>query len=219
VSVKHIIWDWNGTLFGDSRALIDSTIDAFIAAGLPPITREQYRQHHTQPIPLFYDRLVGRTLTQPEQESLNRHFQRAYLSRRPQLELEPGAREALELWHQAGGRQSLLSMHPHRRLVPLLREKRIDHLFTLVEGWTSGDPGNKTPHLVRHLATLGLAPQEAQLIGDSADDARAARACGVGCVLYHASEHALHARDHLLPLGVPLGDSLHEIVSGLLAAC
>jgi phosphoglycolate phosphatase-like HAD superfamily hydrolase len=216
VSIKHIIWDWNGTLFGDSRALIDSTIDAFTAAGLPPITREQYQAHHTQPIPLFYERLAGRTLTRAEQESLNDHFQTAYLSRRPHLELEPGAREALELWHRAGGRQSLLSMHPHRRLVPLVREKRIGHLFTLVQGWTGGDPDDKTPHLVRHLAELGLAPEEVQLVGDSAGDARAARSCGVACVLYHASERALHARDHFTSLEVTVSESLNEIVAALM---
>ena len=29
---EHIVWDWNGTVFGDSRALIESTIDAAVSS-------------------------------------------------------------------------------------------------------------------------------------------------------------------------------------------
>ena len=50
MSIEHLVWDWNGTLFGDGRALIESTIEAFAAAGMPPITRELYQRHHSQPI-------------------------------------------------------------------------------------------------------------------------------------------------------------------------
>src|SRR5262249_42074924 len=70
VRIEHIVWDWNGTLFGDSAALIDATIEAFHAAGLPAVTRERYQRHHAQPIPLFYNRLAGRDLSDAEQDAL-----------------------------------------------------------------------------------------------------------------------------------------------------
>jgi phosphoglycolate phosphatase-like HAD superfamily hydrolase len=44
--------------------------------------------------------------------------------------------------------------------------------------------GSKTPHLIAHLAELGLTGPDSVLIGDSVDDAHAADAVGAGCVLY-----------------------------------
>lgn len=37
----HIVWDWNGTILGDSGALIAATIDALGACGFPPVTRAE----------------------------------------------------------------------------------------------------------------------------------------------------------------------------------
>nr|AUV64132.1 phosphatase [Streptomyces citricolor]BAV57069.1 phosphatase [Streptomyces citricolor] len=217
VIVDHIVWDWNGTLFGDNRALIDSTIDAFDAVGLPPVTRAEYQRHFTQPIPVFYDRLAGRTLTATEQSMLDRHFQESYARRRGSIELTHDAADALESWKQSGGGQSLLSMHPHERLVPLVRKMGIFDYFAEVDGLVGTQAGRKAPHLDRHLAKLGVSPDRVLMIGDSADDAVAAEACGVACMLYHPGEDALHELDHLRDMSVPVADSLLGAVADLLA--
>lgn len=140
--------------------------------------------HHTQPISVFYERLAGRPLTDAEQEMLDHQFHLAYRSRRERIGLSPQACEALELWHRAGDRQSSLSMHPHGQLAHLVHRNDISHFFPLIEGWSSGDPGDKSPHLIRYLTRLRINPAEALLIGDGVDDAKAALGCGVSCVLY-----------------------------------
>jgi phosphoglycolate phosphatase-like HAD superfamily hydrolase len=80
--VRHIVWDWNGTLLDDGGALIAATVDALHACGFPPITRADYQRHHCQPIPLFYERLAGRALGLQEQQRLEGCFREAYARHR-----------------------------------------------------------------------------------------------------------------------------------------
>jgi phosphoglycolate phosphatase-like HAD superfamily hydrolase len=215
-SIKHIIWDWNGTLFGDSRALIDATIEAFAAAGLPQLTLEMYQRHHTQPIPVFYNRLAGRELSEPEQRLLDQHFQESYARYRDEITLNSTALEALNLWSRWGGTQSLLSMHPQERLLPLVRKAGIFERFTLVDGLVEGEPGRKAPHLERHLRRLPVDRRNVLLIGDSVDDGLAARECGTACLMYHAGRDALHDLGHFNDLPFPVVRSLLKAVNMLL---
>lgn len=216
--VRHLVWDWNGTLFDDAGALIDATIAAFHAAGLPPITRRQYQRLHVKPPRLFFERLADRPLTDAEHDSVVRLFREAYHLRRGGIRLTHDAVDALTRWRRSGRGQSLLSMYEHSALVQLVLKSGIADFFTRVDGLVDSESGHKAPHLARHLTRLGLDPAEVALIGDSADDAAAAAECGAACVLYHSGEHALHSPEHLAAAGVPVVRSLREGVDRLLAA-
>ncbi|SCF06470.1 Phosphoglycolate phosphatase, HAD superfamily [Micromonospora haikouensis] len=213
--VEHIVWDWNGTIFGDSRALIDATIQAFAMCGMPPITVADYQREHTQPIPVFYNRLAGRVLSDEEQAQLDECFQAAYQRYRDNIMLTHDSIDAMSLWRTANRSQSLLSMHPHDRLVPLIERTGISEFFTRVDG-TIGVLTRKAPHLAEHLDRQGIRADRAVVIGDSVDDARAAQACGAHCLLYHPGEDALHAREHFQELGVPIVETLIDAVGQLL---
>jgi phosphoglycolate phosphatase-like HAD superfamily hydrolase len=212
VNVEHLVWDWNGTLLADGGALIEATVDAFQECALPAVTREDYQRHHVQPIPLFYERLAGRGLSAAEQERLDSCFRVAYARHRAAVGLALDAVTALTDWSAAGGRQSLLSMYPHRDLVPLVEGAGIAGFFTRIDGSAGTDVARKAPHLKRHLREQGLRPDRTILIGDSLDDVWAARECGVRCLVYHAGPNALHARDHFADAGVPLMPSLTAAV-------
>jgi phosphoglycolate phosphatase-like HAD superfamily hydrolase len=211
-AVDHIVWDWNGTIFGDSFALIEATIDAFQACGLPTVTRADYQRHHTQPIPDFYQRLAGRPLTDDEQRHLDHCFRAAYAGHRARATLTADAVAALTRWAAGGRRQSLLSMYPHAELVPLVQTAGIASFFARIDGTTDHHVARKAPHLARHLQRQNLRPARVLLVGDSVDDVRAARECGVNCVVYHPGADALHARGHFADLGVPLVATLQAAV-------
>jgi phosphoglycolate phosphatase-like HAD superfamily hydrolase len=214
--VRHIVWDWNGTILGDSGALIAATVDALHACGFPPITRADYQRHHCQPIPLFYERLVGRALAAREQQRLDECFRAAYARHRQTVSLTADASAALRRWAATGATQSLLSMYPHPELMPLVSAAGIASYFARIDGSTGTDLAHKAPHLARHLQHLGLQAQQVLVVGDSVDDAHAARTCGVRCVIYHAGEDALHAREHFTDIGVPVVPSLQAAVDAAL---
>jgi phosphoglycolate phosphatase-like HAD superfamily hydrolase len=212
MKVEHIVWDWNGTLLGDSRALIAATIEAFEECGLPPVTAASYQRHHVQPIPLFYSRLAGRELTDAEQIRVARCFQNSYEKHGTTVTLTADALPALTWWAALGGRQSLLSMYPHRLLRPLVSAAGIAQFFTRVDGSTGRDVARKAPHLARHLREQAIDPTVAVLIGDSVDDVRAASECGLRCIVYHAGADALHDRSHFSGLSAELVPSLQAAV-------
>ena len=211
--VEHIVWDWNGTLLADSAASIAATIEAFSTVGLPSVTAARYQRHNTRPIAVFYDRLAERSLSAWEHEQLARHYQTCYARRLATAPLSHGAAKALARWRAAGGRQSLLSMHPHGSLLRLVHRHGLAEFFTVVDGSHGSTTGRKAPLLTRHLARLAVQPRTVAVVGDSIDDALAAQEAGARCVLYHAGELAVHARAHLEALGVPVVDSLDAAVT------
>ncbi|TQN32049.1 phosphoglycolate phosphatase-like HAD superfamily hydrolase [Haloactinospora alba] len=206
----HIVWDWNGTLFADAPVLIESTIEAFAALGMPPVTADLYRRVHTQPIPVFYERLAGRALSESEHASLAEAFHTAYLRRRSSLTLDEGAHHALEQTARAGLSQSLLSMYPHHRLLPLVRDFGIEPHFTRVEGQRGTNTEGKRQSLREHLRTIGVDGSRCLVIGDSVDDARAAAHVGARCVLYASG---LHTAQDLARTGAPVVESLDEALT------
>ncbi|MFE7129465.1 HAD family hydrolase [Streptomyces sp. NPDC057638] len=208
--ITHIVWDWNGTLFHDADALIASTIEAFARLGLPPLTPERYRELHTQPIDTFYDRLLGRPVPPALRTQLHTAFHNAYAHRRPDIGLAPDALAALHTVAQTGRTQSVLSMYPHDALSALIDHFALRPYLARADGQQGADTGYKRDHLTAHLHALDRAPGNALLIGDSVDDARAAKAVGVRCVLYASGLHAPHA---LRAEGVPVVHTLADALT------
>lgn len=206
---RHIVWDWNGTLFHDIDAVVAGTNASLAVLGLPPITLVQYRSQYCQPIPRFYERLVGRPLTGEEWPLLDAAYFAEYHRQRAGCGLTPGAEALLAAWQAAGGTHSLLSLYPHEHLVPLVTELRVACWFRRVDGVRGPTGGLKAGHLVRHLAALGLEPAEVTLIGDSLDDAASARQVGARCILYAGG---FHHPDSLAEAGVPVVHTLAAAV-------
>jgi phosphoglycolate phosphatase-like HAD superfamily hydrolase len=218
LAIDHIVWDWNGTLFDDGTALVLATADAFAAAGLPEVTTDQYRDHFTRPITVFYDKLAGRALSPAEQATLKEQFQLSYARRIATATLHADALNALMMWRDAGRTQSLLSMYPHRQLLAMRQLGPIADLFSRVDGAHEGEVDLKEPHLRMHLAHLGLNPRRVLMIGDNVDDIRAARACGLAAVLYHPGDQALMSLARAQDLAVPVAPSLSGAVRSALTA-
>lgn len=207
----HIVWDWNGTLFHDTDAVIAATNAAFAEVGLAPITLATYRELYCVPIPRFYERLMGRLPTRSEWDHMDGAFHRHYRDQHIRCGLADGAESLLELWQEAGRTQSIMSMYGHEELLPLVRGFGIERRFVRVDGRTGPSGGSKAEHMVRHLAGLdGVRAQHTVVIGDAADDAVAARHVGAHAVLYTGGSHS---RASLAGAGVPVVDSLTEAVA------
>ncbi len=207
----HIVWDWNGTLFHDTDAVIGATNSAFAELGLAPITLEQYRELYCVPVPKFYERLMGRMPTEAEWLVMDATFHRHYTEHRVRCGLAEGADLLLAEWQAAGHSQSILSMFGHDELIPLVRGFGIEARFVRVDGRTGPSGGGKSEHMVRHLAALrDVEPGRTVVIGDALDDAVAARESGAHAVLYTGGSHS---RASLEGAGAPVVDTLAEAVA------
>jgi len=218
MEIDHIVWDWNGTLFDDGDALVLATIDAFAEGGLSEVTWERYQACFTRPISDFYDKLAGRTLTPGEQALLDEHFQHSYARHLATVAVHSDAVSALTAWRATDRTQSLLSMYPHDQLLALPQLRDIAHFFTRVDGMSVAESPRKEPHLRRHLAALGIGARRVLVVGDSVDDMRAARACGMRCVLYHPRERPLVSQTRVRDLAVSVARDLPAAVRLALTA-
>lgn len=209
----HIVWDWNGTLLHDIHAVISATNASFAELGFAPITLETYRDLYVVPVPKFYERLMGRLPTDEEWVVMDEAFHRYYWAAADGAGLAEGARELLRDWQQDGYTQSLLSLAPHEKLVPLVQAHGIERHFLRVDGRTGPSHTSKAGHLVRHLEALdreGVSATRTVLIGDAVDDALAAAHVGARAVLYTGGSHS---RASLESAGVPVVDTLADAVS------
>ncbi|MEV5510534.1 HAD family hydrolase [Streptomyces orinoci] len=206
----HIVWDWNGTLLHDIDAVMAATNASFAEIGLPPITLERYRELYCVPVPRFYERLLGRLPTGAEWQAMDAAFHRHYWTHSAGAGLAEGARALLAERQEAGHTQSLCSLAPHDRLLPLLRTHGIERHFIRVDGRTGPSDTGKAGQMARHLAALtGVRPEQVVVIGDAVDDAVAAAHAGARAVLYTGGSHS---RASLRAAGVPVVDSLAAAV-------
>ncbi|MFJ4923899.1 HAD family hydrolase [Streptomyces sp. NPDC088725] len=209
----HLVWDWNGTLLDDILAVVEATNVAFEEIGVEPITLDRYRELYCVPVPLFYERLIGRKPTAAEWLVMDETFHRHYAERRVACGLTEGVEQLLSQWKLAGRSQSLLSMFGHEELVPVVRGYGIESHFVRVDGRTGPSGGSKALHMERHLAALAgagaISPAHTVVIGDAVDDAVAAKHVGARAVLYTGGSHS---RASLEAAGVPVVDSLADAV-------
>ncbi|WP_328499702.1 HAD hydrolase-like protein [Streptomyces sp. NBC_00457] len=213
IRTPHIVWDWNGTLLGDGRIMMRSVIAAFACAGLPAVTIEDHRKHFTRPIPTFFERLAKRPLSDADHRAIQQFFEAAYRELAVHLTLSPHASEVLERWAAVGRTQSLLSMHPHEKLIPEIERYGISDRFIRVDGYKGYGADTKAEHLKAHLTALGdPSPDDVILIGDTVDDVLAAQSAGLRCVIFHDTLNALQDLRQFDRLTVPVIRTLPEIL-------
>jgi phosphoglycolate phosphatase-like HAD superfamily hydrolase len=214
-SVRHVVWDWNGTLFNDHVGVVAAVNDALELLGVASIDADTYRSHYTRPVQRFYERLAGRPITAEQWQALDDAYHHSYHAWVERMGLAPDAPAALTAAEEAGLTQSLLSMWRHQDLVPLVEQLGIGRFFVRVDGLRVPGGGGKTEHLTAHLTAIGVEAATAALVGDTLDDLAAAEAVGAACVLYDGGSHHRHV---LEATGVPVVDTLTAAVTAVVQA-
>ncbi|HEX5118965.1 MAG TPA: HAD family hydrolase [Pseudonocardiaceae bacterium] len=206
--VRHVVWDWNGTILDDNDAAVAAVNAVCAAYGRAPVDLEHWRSIYRRPIQDCYADLFGRAISAEDWADIDRRYHDAYRALLATTRLSPGIPDELRRWRAAGGTQSLLSMWFHDELVPMVSEHGLAELFLRVDGLRTAVGGHgKTDHLREHLAALDLDPADVLLVGDVLDDAVAAEAVGTRCVLVATG---MSGPATLRASGVPVVDSVAE---------
>lgn len=217
--MRHIIWDWNGTLLDDRQLVVDALNAVLVDVGVAPVDLDTYQRAYTRPLDAFYARLLGRPVAPQEWPHIDTVYYAHYVQGVGEVGLAHDALEALQTVESAGARQSLLSMYRHDALVPLVERFGLHDRFVRVDGDRQGGGGPKAPLLAEHLRHLDVdgsrggarqPPTSVVMIGDALDDARAAASVGIPCVLYDGGSHP---RRELEATGMPVASSLQQAVA------
>ena len=117
-------------------------------------------------------------------DTYQRHYQRI---NGQHAQIYPGVLEGLSQWQAAGLPLACLTNKPVAFAKELLLEKRLDGFFAAVFGGDSFERKKPDPlPLLKACEALGTLPARTLMVGDSSNDARAARSagCPVALVTY-----------------------------------
>ena len=208
--MRHVVWDWNGTLFDDISIIVQATNAVGASRGWPVFDISMYREEFQRPLRGFYDKVHGRAMSDDEYRRTEDDWHDAYFELISHASPNADTQQALLAVRDLGATQSILSMWMHDLLNELVETLGMTKHFTRVDGYSGGGL-HKYEHLAAHLEALELgAGHDIVYIGDSVDDVLAAQECGIGVVaVCTGSQHPAHFDD----LDVAVANTLTEAVS------
>lgn len=186
VAIEAAIVDLDGTLvdtLGDFVAVLALTLDELNLPRVPRAFVERTVGKGSEHLIRSVLREVGAEASLYER--LWARYQQHYLSINGRhASVYPGAREGLQRLHDAGWRLACVTNKPLAFARPLLEQKGLMPWLAQVFGGDSFARRKPDPlPLLEACKALGSAPARTLVIGDSANDALAARAAGCPVVL------------------------------------
>ena len=206
--IRHVIWDWNGTLLDDAWLCRQVMNDSLRQRDLPEISEEQYMEAFGFPV-IDYYRRVGFDFSKESWEVAGSEFISGYGARRGECTLHSDVRRTLARLHQAGLEQSVLSAYQHDTLLEIVREHQLMDFFEHVLGIEDHYATGKVEQGLRLIASLKIDPKQVVLVGDTDHDHEVASAMGVRCVLIPRGNQPI---SKLECRGVPVIRSLEDLV-------
>ena len=204
---KHIIWDWNGTLWDDTWLCTEINNHMLRRRNLPEITIGFYQDRLCFPVSDYYCQL-GFDYQKDPYNKLAEEFIAEYEARRFECALRDGARELIATLQERGIPQAVLSAYQHDTLMQAVNYFQLQEFFEDVIGLNDIYAAGKVENGKTYISGLEIDPSEVLFIGDTIHDFEVAEAMGVNCVLV-ANGH--NSRPRLEACGVPVFGSLAEV--------
>ncbi|MCF7816344.1 MAG: HAD family hydrolase [Kiritimatiellales bacterium] len=207
MACRHIVWDWNGTLWDDTWLCVEINNHMLQRRGLAGITPEIYRDRLCFPVTDYYSQ-IGFDYEKDPYKTLAEEFIEEYERRRFECALQPGARELIQSLQDRKIPQAVLSAYQHDTLLQAVDHFGLTDFFADIIGLDDIYAAGKVENGRKYIAGLDLAPENVLFIGDTIHDFDVAQAMGVDCVLV-ANGH--NSRSRLEECGVPVFDSIDEM--------
>ena len=206
--IKHIIWDWNGTLVDDTRYCVDLINGILARRSLPGIDEGRYKRTFNFPIIDYYKR-IGLDLEKETFETISNELISAYIHSRHNLILHDGALKALNFFDARKLPQCMLSASQHETLLQTLKEHGIENYFKTVLGLDDHFAFGKIHLGKTWIENNKIEKNHVLFIGDTLHDLEVANEMGIHCILVatgHQSKKRLSKRHpHVL-------DSLNQLI-------
>ncbi len=204
---KHIIWDWNGTLFDDVHLCNDIVSKLLVKNGVEPLSLERYREVFTFPIRDYYID-AGFDFSKTPFEVLGKEFMDEYELRKTEASIFSNVKDILDFLEKEGLTQSIVSAYPQEMLDEFVGYFGIKNYFLGLAGLDTIYAHGKIDVAKRWLKNLDYTPEDIMFVGDTIHDFEVAQELGVNCILV-ASGHQSKIR--LKDCGVPVFDSLENV--------
>ncbi len=205
---KHVIWDWNGTIFNDVNLSVDIINGMLKERGIKPLTVESYRDHFTIPVKDYYVK-VGFDFSRESFAVVGKIWMDEYERRKFECGLHEGILGTLRRINDLEIGQSILSAYTQHTLDEMVDHYDLRKYFSHVVGLDNIYAESKL-HLGKNLMKrLGNGKGETVVIGDTEHDYDVAMEIGADSILV-ASGH--QSRTKLETLGVTVLDDISKLL-------
>ena len=206
--IKHVIWDWNGTLVNDLELCVDILNLALIEHGKLPISVDQYKESFCFPVSKFY-KLLGLPSRGFKYEILAKKYIKIYRNQFKQCKLHNEVKETLEELKSLVISQSILSAGHQNDIERFSRFFGVSQFMTKLDGADNIEAKGKEDRISEHLSSLGRKPSEALIVGDTIHDWEVAQSVGCKVILFECGHIN---KDRLQKLPAPTVKCLSEII-------
>jgi len=207
VSIKNIIWDWNGTIVNDAWVFVDVMNSVLKKNHLLPTTLKHYRQNFCFPIQNYW-RGLGFQFTDGEFGELNASFIQEYKKKMFLPKLHRGLEGLLKDLKKQNLKQFVLSASEDGLLKKSVKYYHLEFFFNAIYGVDNLNAFGKEELGQRLCAQHKILYNETLFIGDTEYDYRVASALGCEVVLV-SHGHINHRR--LLQTGETVVRSVKEL--------
>ena len=182
---RHIIWDWNGTLFDDAWLCLEIINRLLSERGLRTITADQYERDFGFPVIDYYSR-IGFNFDVEPFEQISTAFISEYEQRRVECQLRSGARTIIDRLRKHGVSQSIISASKQAFLEKAVQQFELRDRFISISGLDNHHASGKLEIALNWMEKSDINSRDILLIGDTIHDYEVAQGIGATCILIHS---------------------------------
>jgi len=209
--IKHIFWDWNGTLINDA-SYCASIINRILSDhDLSPISYNQYRQTFGFPVKSFY-KTLGLSSIGVSFEETSSDFIKYYQEGWKSCSLQEGVLETLEEISKFGVDQSIITAGKENLLSEYVNYFDLAQYFNGLVGVSHIHASGKEARATEYAKSLELKSGEVLMIGDTIHDHEVGIALGAKVLLV---KNGHQEPERLKKLGSKIIGSVNEVLNFL----
>lgn len=208
--IKHIIWDWNGTLLNDLDVSMEALNRLLKREHLPLVEdKNEYKKYFQFPVSEYYKK-VGFDFNKTPFSELAKQYMEYYQPHSLNCSLHDGVEMTLQKAKKQGYQQYLISASDFDFLKVQLSRYDIYNYFGDIRGLDNIHAQSKAKLAKEFVKENKMNPQEVVFVGDSVHDSEVAKYAGCNCILIaNGHEH----KDKLVKTGCKVVDTIQEFAN------
>ena len=207
--VKHIIWDWNGTLLNDVWLCLECINQLLEQRSLPLLTLSSYHKIFAFPVRKYYEQAGFDFRTEPF-EIPARQFIDLYNARNKECSLNNNVLNILKHFHQLGIRQYILSASESWVLEEMMDYHLLNPYLNSVYGLDNHYADGKTGLGKQMIKDLDISIESTIMVGDTCHDQEVAQQLGISAILFTGGHYP---KNRLKSCNTTMIDNLSELPS------
>jgi len=185
--IKLVAFDWNGTLFADTKACLFAANQVYKSFGIRPITFKQYLHTTDVPISKFYAANgIPKNTIMKNTEKISSIFHSGYEEKAKNVRTRANTRRVISWLSEHKIDSIIFSNHIEDKIAYQLKRLKIDTYFSQILANSLLDSAIKSREkkfkLEKYMAVNKINHKEIIIVGDGPEEIEIARELGVMCI-------------------------------------